>query len=61
MTTAKEELEQSLVAQPADATKEELIRELAFELMVQRGVADSNAGKTVLSEDIQHRISRWPR
>jgi predicted transcriptional regulator len=58
---AKQELEHLLASQPADATKGKLIRELAFELMVQRGVADSDAGKTMSNEEIQHRIILWPR
>lgn len=59
MATAKEELEHMLVLQPADSTKEELIRELAFELMVQRGLADSEAGRTTSNEDMRHRINLW--
>lgn len=57
MATAKEELEHMLALQPADSTKEELIRELAFELMVQRGLADSEAGRTTSNEDVCHRIN----
>ena len=59
MATAKEELEQFLAAQPADASKEELIRELAFELMVERGLADSDAGNTRSNNDMRDRISSW--
>lgn len=59
MATAKEDLEQFLATQPADTSKEELIRELAFELMVQRGLADSDHGKTISNGDMQHRINLW--
>ena len=59
MATAKEELEHMLASQPADSTKEELIRELAFELMVQRGLADSAAGRTTSNEEMRHRINLW--
>jgi len=59
MGTAKEDLEQFLAAQPADTSKEELIRELAFELMVQRGIADSDDGKTISNDEMQHRIKFW--
>ena len=59
MATAKEDLEQFLASQPADASKEELIRELAFELTVQRGIADSDDGKTISNDEMQHRINSW--
>lgn len=59
MATAKEELQQLLAAQPADASREELIRELAFELMIQRGIADADAGRTISNEEMQHRIRMW--
>ena len=59
MATAKEELELILASQPADSTKEELIRELAFELMVQRGLSDSEAGRTISNDDMRHRINLW--
>lgn len=59
MATAKEELELVLASQPADSTKEELIRELAFELMVQRGLSDSEAERTISNDDMRHRINLW--
>ncbi|MDA3935212.1 MAG: hypothetical protein PF630_12935 [Gammaproteobacteria bacterium] len=59
MVTAKQEIEQFLASQPDDATKEELVRELAFELMVQRGNADSEAGRTISNEEMCHRINLW--
>lgn len=59
MATAKEELEQFLASQPTDTSKEELIRELAFELMVQRGIDDSDDGNTISNDEMQHRIDLW--
>lgn len=50
MATANEELELVLAPQRAASTKEKLIRELAFELMVQRGLADSEAGRTISND-----------
>ena len=44
MATAKEELKDLLDQQPDDSSAEELIRELAFHAMVQRGIADSGRG-----------------
>lgn len=61
MATAKQEIEQLLASQPDDATTEELVRELAFELMVQRGLADSDAGRTISNQEMRHRINLWQK
>ena len=42
--------------QPEDATYEEIMRELAFERMVDRGLADVRAGRTVSNQDAGRRI-----
>jgi hypothetical protein len=47
MVTAKEELRELLDNQPEDSSKEELIRELAFHVMIERRLADFDAGRTV--------------
>jgi predicted transcriptional regulator len=59
MDTAKEELKKLLEQQPADSSTEELVRELAFHVMVQRGLADSHAGRTISNEEMGRRIRSW--
>ena len=61
MSTAKEELKALLDAQPEDSSSEELVRELAFHLMVQRGLADSDAKRTVSNQEMEHRIRSWQK
>ena len=61
MATAKEELKDLLDQQPDDSSTEELIRELAFHAMVQRGIADSDAGHTISNEEMNRRIRSWPK
>ena len=61
MATAKEELKALLEAQPEDSSSEELVRELAFHVMVQKGLADSDAGRTTLNEEMDHRIRSWQK
>lgn len=61
MSTAKDELKALLEAQPEDSSSEELVRELAFFLMVQRGLADSDAGRIVSNEEMSHRIRAWQK
>ena len=59
MSTTKEDLGQLLAQQPDDSSHEELVRELAFSVMVRRGLEDSDAGRTISSEDMRHRIRAW--
>ena len=59
MATAKEELKLLLEDQPEDSSSEELVRELAFHVMVQRGLADSDAGRTISNDDMDQRIRSW--
>ena len=59
MATAKEELKALLDAQPYDSSSDELVRELAFHVLIQRGLADSDAGRTVSNEEMKHRIRAW--
>jgi len=59
MSTPKDELAKMLEKQPEDASPEQIVRELAFHVMVQRGLADSKAGSTISNEEMQHRIRSW--
>lgn len=59
MATPKEDLVRLLQQQPDDSSREELIRELAFSLMVQRGLADSDARRVVADDELAHRIRQW--
>jgi predicted transcriptional regulator len=61
MSTAKEELTRLIQEQPEDSSHDEIVRELAFHVMVQRGLADSDAKRTLTNEDIQHRIRSWQK
>jgi predicted transcriptional regulator len=61
MSTVKEELARLIQGQPEDSTREEIVRELAFNLMIERGLADSDAKRLVSNEDMQRRIRAWQR
>ena len=61
MSTAKEELTRLIAGQPDDSSREELVRELAFHVMVERGLADSDAKRTMSNEDMGHRIRSWQK
>ncbi len=59
MSKAKEELTKLIEEQPEDSSGEEIIRELAFHLMVQRGLADSDAGRVISNNEMARRIRSW--
>ena len=61
MSTAKEDLAQVIQQQPDDSTPVEIVRELAFHVMVQRGLADSDARRSISNEEMQRRIRSWQR
>jgi predicted transcriptional regulator len=61
MSTTKEELTRLIQEQPDDRSDEEIVRELAFHVMIQRGLADSDAGRVISNEDMGRRIRSWHR
>jgi hypothetical protein len=59
MSTAKEELTRLIQEQPDDSSSEEIVRELAFHVMVERGLADSDARRVISNEEMAQRIRSW--
>ena len=57
--TAKDQLKAIIDAQPDDATFDEILHELALNRMIDRGLADSRAGRTISHEDMLRRVGRW--
>ena len=60
MPSAKEQIAKILQDQPDDSSYEEILRELALAQMVDRGLADSDAGRTISHEEMGRRIKTWP-
>jgi len=46
---------------PEDSSYEDILRELAFERMVECGLADAKAGRTISSEEMKRRIESWAK
>jgi len=61
MATDMDELTKLIQDQPDDSSYEEILRELAFNLMVQRGLMDSDEGRTISNEEMQRRIRTWQK
>ena len=56
MATAKEHISEIVRRLPDDSTYDEIVRELAFDLMVQRGLKDSDERRTISNEEMERRI-----
>jgi len=61
MATAKEKMAEIIQSQPDDSSYEEIIKELAFARMVERGLEDSRAGRTISNEEMKRRIRTWQK
>jgi len=61
MSTAKEELTRLIQGQPEDSSREEIVRELAFHVMVERGIANSDAKRTISNDEMGRRIRSWQK
>jgi len=61
MSSAKARMAEIIREQPEDATYEEILRELAFERMVERGLADARTGRVIYNEEMARRIRGWQK
>jgi predicted transcriptional regulator len=59
MSAIKEQLIRVIQDQPDDSSAEEIIKELAFANMIERGLADSDAGRVISNEEMARRIEFW--
>lgn len=59
MSSAKETMMDLIGRQPDDSTYDELLRELAFRRMVQRGLDDADAGRTISDDEMKKKIDSW--
>jgi len=59
MRTAKEKIAKLVEQQPNDGTFEEIIRELVFGLMIERGIKDSDKDHVISNKELSRRIKQW--
>lgn len=57
--TDKEKIKEFIETQPDDASYDEILRELAFERMVERGLSDARSGRVISNDEMGKRIRRW--
>lgn len=58
--TPKERMLRTIEELPEDSSYEEILREMAFARMIERGLADADAGRTISHEEMGRRIASWP-
>ena len=56
---AKEKINKLVEKQPDDSSYDEIIRELIFAQMIDRGLEDSRKGHITKHEDLKKEISSW--
>ncbi len=61
MAIVKEKMKEVIDSQPDDATYEEILSELAFERMVERGLMDSREGRVISNREMEHRVRSWQK
>ncbi len=59
--TEKEKIKAIIDEQPDDVSFDEIIRELAFDRMVDKGLSDSRNGRVISNEEMKHRINLWQK
>ena len=59
MSVVKEKMKKVIESFPEDATYEEIMRELVFEEMINRGLEDLREDRTISNEDMGKRIRTW--
>jgi predicted transcriptional regulator len=57
--TPKDRLRRVIDEQPDDSSFDEILKELAFAAMVERGLADSLAGRTTSHEEVGKILESW--
>jgi predicted transcriptional regulator len=59
MSSAKEEAIRIVDKLPDDISFDDIIRELAFARMIERGLDDVNNGNVISNEEMRRRINSW--
>jgi len=58
---AKEKISKIVKKQPDDSSFDEIMRELIFSQMIDRGLDDSENGRTTSHEGLKNEIESWSK
>lgn len=47
-------------SQPQDSSFDDILRELAFHRLVERGLDDLAKGETITTDELRRRVRQWP-
>lgn len=61
MLNAKAKMITVVQSQPENASYEEIMRELAFERIIERGLEDRRSGRVISNEETAQRIRTWQK
>ncbi len=61
LVAVKEKMTKVIYEQPEDSTYDEILRELAFARMVDRGLEDFRSGNTISNKEMERRIRTWQK
>ncbi len=61
MISPKKEMTKIIERQPEDSSYDEILRELAFARMIDRGLADSKANQTISNAQMKQRTAKWQK
>lgn len=59
MTATKQEAKKIIDSLPDDSSYDEILKELAFDRMIQKGLKDSKENKTISNDEMKNRIKQW--
>ena len=59
MTAPKINAKNIIDSLPDDSSYDEILKELAFDRMIERGLKDSKNGKTISNNEMKHRLKQW--
>ena len=57
--TAPQQARKIIDSLPEDTSYDEILKELAFDRMIQRGLKDSKDNKTISNQEMKNRIKQW--
>ena len=61
MSNDKQRMVKIIQEQPEDSSYDEILRELAFARMIERGLADSDARRAIRNDEMVKRIHTWQK
>jgi hypothetical protein len=61
MPSVKEQITHIVQEQPEDSSYDEILRELALARMIERGLENSQAHRTISDEEMKQRMRTWQK